>query len=297
MDIPRLSLGASIGLILRHRRLLPKGLALLKAAITEFFIPQFESRLRPGIRPIAVVAHPLDRSIPFVSNRIAGYLGYITLWLKTLLCLYRRFGAPVLPDIEQMIRDVTTLYYASGKVYRRCQSTTTSRPARPLNPYFLVIRLFDPHLHCIPSLHILTMCYNYHQTSKIAGRLSPPEGSGCGAAAQTRRLAVEITEAVLLVKQHSLIDIGSSLFLLSRLFPEYDRKEIDCFVGQLFAGSPHVSPQTGARIREAILASYREMLDLEYRYRHAEPAYLVLSFLKRYCPEQTPAKRPGRQPV
>ena len=279
MDIERLGVGASIGLILRHDRLRNRGIELFKAAVREFFVPQFQSRLLPGIRPVAVVAHPLDDSLPFVPGLFRRYLGYITIWLKTLSYLYRTYGKLALGDIEQMMEDVVLLYDASGSVYRRCQSTTTSRCYAPANPYFLLIVLFDPHLHCIPSLHVLTICYNYHQTRKIMTSLDPDGAIGSRAAAETYRLALRITEATLLVKQHSLLDIGASLFLLSRLFPDYGEMEIRRFTSDLFAGSPALDPDAATRVRRAILQSYEELLALQRGSGGSPPAEIVLDYL------------------
>lgn len=282
MDIERLSVWRSIGLIVSRWSLLCRGVTVLKAAVTEFFIPQFVTRLVPGIRPIAELQHPLDSSIPFVPDQIRRYLGYLTVWLKTLQYLHRTFGNPALPAIERMMRGVTRLYFACGSVYRRCQSTTTSRRTRPFDPWFLTIQLFDPHLHCIPSLHVLTICYNYHQAARASASLGRGDASGSSAAAKTYRSALRITESVLLVKQHSLLDIGPSLFLLSRMFPDYDDEQIRRFVSDLFADSRLVDVRTAGRLREAILDSYRDMLDLERLYAQAQPADLIVEFLKGY---------------
>ena len=75
MDILRLKLGRSIGLILKHGCLLPRGIEVFKAAITEFFLPQFQTRLLPGIRPISVVPHSLDTSLPFVPSCVRSKPG------------------------------------------------------------------------------------------------------------------------------------------------------------------------------------------------------------------------------
>jgi hypothetical protein len=280
MDIERLSLGASIRLILRHFRLRQRGIQVFKAAVREFFLPQFWSRLLPGIRPVAVVSHPLDDCLPFDPRLFRRYLGYFTVWMKTLSCLYRIYGKLALGDIDGMMQGVVLLYDASGQVYRRCQSTTTSRRTAPANPYFLLIALFDPHLHCIPSLHVLTICYNYLQTRKIVMRLDPGRASGSRLVAETYRSALRITEATLLVKQHSLLDIGPSLFLLSRLFPDYDDREIRRFVSELFAGIPILDPDSATRVRGAILRSYEELLARQREHRDSPPTEIVLDFLR-----------------
>jgi hypothetical protein len=280
MDIERLDLGASIRLILHHRPLRRRGIEVFKAAVREFFIPQFQSRVLPGIRPVAVVSHPLDEALPFNPNLFRRYLGYFTVWMKTLWCLYRIYGKPALGDIEAMMRDIVLLYEVSGRVYRNCQSTTPSRCAAPANPYFLLIVLFDPHLHCIPSLHVLTICYNYHQTRQIVTRLDGQSALGSRLAVETYRSALRITEAILLVKQHSLLDIGPSLFLLSRLFPDYDDGEIRRFVSELFADPPVLAAETACRIRREILKSYEELLRRQGRRPEQSPTDILLDYLK-----------------
>jgi hypothetical protein len=280
MDIERLSLGASVRLILRHGRLRRRGILVFKAAVREFFLPQFQSRLLPGFRPVAVLAHPLDDCLPFDPSLFRRYLGYFTVWLKTLACLYRICGKSVLRDVEGMMRDLVLLYRASGSVYRHCQSTTTSRRAAPANPYFLLIAVFDPHLHCIPSLHVLTVCYNYHRTREILTRVDPKGASGSRLAAETYRAALRITEAILLVKQHSLLDIGPSLFLLSRLFPAYDDREIRRFVSELFAEAPVPDPAAAVRFRELILESYRGLLARQKERAECDPTTVILEYLR-----------------
>ncbi len=299
MDILRLKLRRSIGLILEHSRLLPRGIEVFKAAITEFFLPQFQSRLFPGIRPISVMEHREDASLPFLPGCVRSYLGYIAIWLKTLQYLYGAFGRQALRDIEQMIRDVCLIYYAAGRVYKRCQSTTTSRRTPPLNPYFILIRLFDPHLHCIPSLHVMTMCFNYHRTRQIVMKLGSRQAGkelNSEAAAQTYTLALQITEVILLVKQHSLVDIGPSLFLLSSLFPDYDQREVNRFISELFENRRVIGPQSMARVRNGILQTYEEMLSRKRSYPYKEATDIIVEFLEGHKKKQAGRAVEARKP-
>jgi hypothetical protein len=280
MDIESISPLESVGLILRHGRLLHRGLQVLAAAVREFFLPQFQTRLLPGTRPVVVVSHPSDDSLPFVPSLFRRYLSYFTTWLNTLSYLYRIYGKMVLKDIEKMMRDVVRLYEVSGSVYRHCQSTTTSRRSAPTNPFFLLIALFDPHLHCIPSLHVLTVCYNYYRTRQITARFDPDGASGRRLAAQTYAAALQISEAILLVKQHSLLDIGPSLFLLSREFPGYDDGEIRRFVSDLFPDTAVVDRRTGQRLRAVILSSYERLLALQRSRRDCPATDVLLVYLR-----------------
>ena len=86
------------------------------------------------------------------------------------------------------------------------------------------------------------------------------------AVAQTHALALQITEAILLVKQHSLVDVGPSLFLLSSLFPDYDQREAKRFIQGLFENRRVVGQEVKARLRTGILQTYEEMSDRKRLY-------------------------------
>jgi hypothetical protein len=280
MQISGLGFWSSMRLILTHPLLLPRGIDWMKAAAREFFVPQFATLLLPRRRRIAVIGHSLDDTIPFVPHLIRRYLGYVAFCLKTFLCLHRSFGAKAVAHIAEMMDGIVLLYRASGRIYRRCQSTTAYRRPASLDPYFLLIQHVDPHLHCIPSLHVLTVCYLYHQTRKVMDKLACGKHRGTEAISQTYLQALRITEAALLVKQHSLADIAPTLFLLSHLFPDYGPSEVERFVLGLFSESPRVEPKQRILIRKAVLLGYREMLAGERRLPAAEPTELILRFLK-----------------
>ena len=301
MEIESLSLGESVRLILGHGRLRQRGIQVFRAALREFFLPQFQSRLFPHIRPVAVISHPVDDCLPFMPGLFRRYLAYFSLWLRTLSSLYRMYGQIVLGDIEMMMLDIIRLYEVSGQVYRRCQSTTTSRRSAPASPYFLLVAVFDPHLHCIPSLHILTICYNYHRTRQITARIDPGGLSSRRLTAGTYAAALRITEAVLLVKQHSLLDIGPSLFLLSRVFPDFDEGEIRRFVSDLFADTSLVDRHTARRVRAVILASYQDLQSLQRKIGKCPATDVLLVYLEEIARgsggsvKMTPSTLPRRQ--
>jgi hypothetical protein len=61
-------------MILGRPRLLKRGLSLAWHALYHFFLPQFQTRLMPWVRPVAVLGHPLDRFIPFRPGEVRTYL-------------------------------------------------------------------------------------------------------------------------------------------------------------------------------------------------------------------------------
>ena len=80
--------------IVPRRRLLVAGLRLVKTTLDVFFFPQFVSIWFPSHRPLVTVKHPLDDTVPFDPDAVQTYLGFIHLWLRTVVCLYRLLGKP-----------------------------------------------------------------------------------------------------------------------------------------------------------------------------------------------------------
>jgi hypothetical protein len=271
-------------LLLSDWRMVKRWLALIGNAVLHFFLPQYRSLLWPRRRRLATLAHPLDRDIPFRPREVVTYLGYISFWFKTLRWFYDRIGGAALPDIRRSMDEVLLLYKEAGAIYRRCQSTTSTRAPLPNHPYFAVIYLLDPHLACIPSLHILLICHNDLGAARILRRhgLRGEEAERLREA--VREEAARIIEAVLLVKQHSLVDVAPSLFLLTALFPgEYGRQEVADSVSRLFRDWP-VAESSKAGMRALLLSSYDEFLTgwaAGGRNGHRER---ILEFLERYTP-------------
>jgi len=270
-------------MIVGRPRLAKRGLSLAWHALYHFFLPQFQTRLMPWLRPVAVLGHPLDRQIPFQPREVRAYLGYMGFWLRSLRLLYDLWGQAALPDIRRSIDQACLLYREAGGIYRRCQSTTTTRPAMPLDPYFLAIYLFDPHLHCIPSLHILLICYNRHQLAEIFSRENRLNADGLEALLEAEEQAVRVTEAILSIRQHSLVDIAPSLFLLTALLPGFGPKQVAEHVCRLFRGWK-LPEQAKRSMRSFILESYRELAREHEAGKKGGHREVILRFLARYIP-------------
>lgn len=271
-------LAGAVVRILCHGRTLARAIDIARAVITEFFAPQFETRLFPGLRPVVRLGHALDRRLPFRPGRLGFYLGYMGIVLKTVGFIGETCGRSAWRDAAAMLRDVCRLYYASSAVYRRCQSTTLQRLPLRADPRTLLVRLFDPHLHCVPSLHVLAMCYNYWRAEQLLQRRLPAGHPALQRIGELFDLAVEMTETVLLVRQHSVMDIGPSLYLLSRTFPGYGEAEIRRFSAALFAAQPPLARALRAQIRRA----YRELKEASPRASSAGAAQRVVEYLLRH---------------
>jgi hypothetical protein len=258
-------------------------LSLAWHALYHFFLPQFQTRLDPRLRPVALLGHPLDRLIPFRPKEVRTYLGYMSFWMKSLRFLYELLGESVLEDIQDSFDQVCLLYREAGSIYRRCQSTTTTRAGMPLDPFFVAVRLLDPHLHCIPSLHILVICHNQHQFAEILRRRGRLDAGCLPVLRETEAQAVRVTEALLLVRQHSLVDIAPSLFLLAAKYPDFGPKVVGRYVGGLFR-EWRLPEQAKRSMRACILDGYREMERECAAKKKGGYREVLLRFLARYIP-------------
>jgi hypothetical protein len=212
---------------LSHRRTFFLAFRLAFTTLRFFFYPQFETRFFPKRRPVVAVDHPLDALVPFKPGLVDEYLTFFFLWINTALYFSRAGGGAGVEAFRDWIKEMTGLYHDCGAVYLRCQSTT-ERPQDAANSRFSIIHSLDPHLHCVPSLHILIVVANWVMAERHAALLGGGERAA-RAVAYARQEALRITESVLFVKQHSANCVAVSLFLLRVRFPEFgDGRALAC---------------------------------------------------------------------
>jgi hypothetical protein len=208
------------------------------------------------------------------------YLDFVAFWLRTagfLLAQYRRRAFPLVGDF---IESIGKLYAFAAEVYAEHMSTT-DRPRYYRRPRFVLIHAMDPHLMCIPSLHVMVVIRTYTKFAAIirslgdAARFAPH-------IEELRRGALDITEAILYVKQHSVNCISAAMYAMTcfdpALFPEGEARD---FADALFTRPG--SPGEGAAIRSYIIERYRQFLD-EGR-RSPDWRAPLLAFLMRRSPE------------
>jgi len=247
-----------IALALSRPRFLAGGLRLGAEALRSFFIPQFENAIFFR-RPVVNVDHPLDATVPFDPRFVNKYLEFVQLWMASFYRLWRFYGKEAIHDLVGFLDAIRGLYAEAGTVYLTVHTTTT-RPSRNYNLRFALIHAVDPHLDCVPSLHVLLVVANWLLASEIVDRLGPERARGFKRAdverwaRGLRREALAITESVLFVKQHSVNCIGASLFYLKRRFPRFDDSEAEAFVRDLFA-SEAGSLANSEELRSAMLES------------------------------------------
>ncbi|MDR1618333.1 MAG: hypothetical protein LBS06_04720 [Treponema sp.] len=222
-----------------------------------FFYRQYHAAFFRGRIPVSSVDHRLDSRIPFTPSWVAVYLDFVAFWVRTLgflLRVYRRRGVrPVRGFLDGMGR----LYAFAAEVYAKNLSTTR-RPRYYRRPRFLLIHAVDPHLMCVPSLHVMVVIRTCTEFARIVRSLGDGERFA-PRIDEIKKGALAITEAILFVKQHSVNCIAASLYAMDRfdrtLFPPAEAED---FVSRLFTGS--IAAEDGELIRNHILDLYRRFI-------------------------------------
>jgi hypothetical protein len=220
-----------------------------------FFFRQYRAAFLPGRIPVSQADHPLDKKIPFTPRKVDVYLDFVAFWVRVLGFLLKVFGRRALEPVKLFIESMGGLYAWAASVYAKNLSTT-ERPRYLARPRFVVIHAFDPHLMCIPSLHVMVVIRTYTLFRKILRELG---GAGIPQIEEIRQGSLAISEAVLYVKQHSVNCIPAAMYAMTRfdktLFPP---GEAESFASELFrSGLP---PEDGEEIRAHIISLYRRFL-------------------------------------
>jgi hypothetical protein len=221
-----------------------------------FFLLQYWAALFPGRYPVFRADHPLDEKIPFRPRQVEVYLDFVAFWVRALGFILSRFGRRGFPAAKEFLDSMGSLYEYAAQVYRTAFSTT-DRPRYLKSPRFVVIHAFDPHLMCIPSLHVMVVIRTYTLFRNVLERLSAAERYA-GQIEEIRRGALDITEAVLYVKQHSVNCISAAMYAMTSfdrsLFPP---EEAGAFALELFTRTENPAGADGRLIREHIISLYR----------------------------------------
>jgi len=256
--------------------------ALLKCVPSifyHFFFCQHRAAFLPGRIPVSRVDHPLDAKIPFTPGWVTIYIDFVHYWIRLLSFLLRRFGRKSYPHVGGFMQSMGGLYAFAAQVYSKNLSTT-KRPFYIARPRFLVIHMFDPHLMCIPSLHVMVVIFTYTQFAAIAKKLNEEENLKAQIE-EMKQGALAISQAILFVKQHSVNCIPAALYAMTRFSPEhFPQQEAESFTNLLFSPAPkpnetlqncRVHPSAApatklpdadiAQIKAHILALYRRFLE------------------------------------
>jgi hypothetical protein len=280
-----------------HPFLRPAFCRCLPSIVLNFFLRQYHSVFLKKI-PVTDVDHPLDDKIQFVPSWVTIYLDFVQYWVRMLAFFLRRYNRRALPHVRDFIFSMGSLYAYAAQVYSKNLSTT-KRPFYIARPRFFLIHMVDPHLMCIPSLHVMVVVHAYTMFEKIAKSLGEEENLK-DQIIEMKQGALAIVSAILFIKQHSVNCIPASLYAMTCFSPDiFPPKEAETFVEQFFSPPPSAdkapkdskvhpaaSPLTKlppadiAEIKAHVLSLYRRFLDEKDSAKPwNEP---VLNFLRTY---------------
>ncbi|MDR2259029.1 MAG: hypothetical protein LBE14_07770 [Treponema sp.] len=222
-----------------------------------FFFCQYRAALLPGRIPVSSVDHPLDAKIPFAPSWVAVYLDFVAFWVRILSFLLRAYRRRVYKSAGEFVESMGRLYAFAGEVYRKNLSTT-KRPFYIRRPRFLLIHLVDPHLMCIPSLHVMVVIRAYTKFRAVIRGLGD-EARFARQIDEIIRGALAITEAILFVKQHSVNCVAAAMYAMTCFEgPLFPPEEAELFASRLFTRS--LPPEDAEILRTHIINLYRQFL-------------------------------------
>jgi hypothetical protein len=236
------------------------GLRCIKSIFYNFFFRQFRAALFPGRIPVSPVDHPLDEKIPFNPSWVGIYLDFIAFWVRSLGFLRYQYQRRGIKSALSFIKTIGRLYSFAAETYTKNLSTT-NRPRYLARPRFLLIHAVDPHLMCIPSLHVMVVISTYTQFQTMLRSLGDGERFALQIE-EVRRGALNITEAILYVKQHSVNCIAAAMYAMTRFDPAlFPKAEGLDFASRLFITAKNPGPADAEVIRGHIRDLYLAFLE------------------------------------
>ncbi len=240
----------------------PSFIANFKCFITilkEFFFLQYLEKFHVIHIPIVHVDHPLDQKIPFTPAKVSIYLDFINLWVRPLAMLVKKFGFWHASRLtKQWMLRFRKLYLCCGKIYH-FRLTTTDRPKYKEMREFRQIHALDPHFLCVPSLHVATVFLTYGFYRSLFEKEGFSETEKKQWSEELYNSALEITETVLYVKQHSVNCIPAALYLTTANFSEWvSLDDARKFISRLFLTPEGFDSEEAERIRQYISSSFEK---------------------------------------
>jgi hypothetical protein len=246
-----------------HARTLKPAFTFVKTVVIEFFWIQWSVKL--GLRkiPVVPVDHPLDSKVPFRPELARVYLDFTNFWIRPFALMFAHLGVSrAVGYCADFFSRITSVYHQAARVYRY-RMTTTYRPPTKNRVVKNIIRTFDPHYLCVPSLHIaiVALTYSFYRDvfKKEKSRIAKEKIDSYNRALYAG--AVEIAETVLYVKQHSVNCIPAALYMLRNTVPDlFSIADAVGFIESLFEDAPDVTAADKREIAAHIQYMFERLL-------------------------------------
>lgn len=239
-----------------------KAWRLINSVLSQFFFLQTFQALHLTHRPVIYVDTELDEKIPFVPEHVKTYMSFIPFFIKPISMLIKRCGyRNAAPYINVFLKFLATQYHNASSIYKFCM-TTTHRPDYKKSKEFRTIHAADPHLLCVPSLHVTIAAGTYAWFKQFFQTDLLPKEEAEMRLEEIHQQAIKITESVLFVKQHSVNCIPLALYMLTSTMNKsfFSIQDADDFMSELFRNSPEIPESDRTEIRNYFKFMYEKSL-------------------------------------
>lgn len=255
---------------------------LAKTVISNFFIIQQKQKFKISHIPVVHVDHKLDGQIPFVPSKVKIYLDFVWFIARTMDVLFCKLSEEMaVHALAEFEKFITKLYREAGSIYSKTL-TTTDRPKYFASPRFMIIHAFDPHLLCVPSLHVAIVAGTWAFVRKILKSTEMNEYEIQEILDEIYFGAIKISESVLYVKQHSINCVTAALYFLTTINEKnfFSEKDAENFTEKLFQDSTDIFPSDVQEIHEYMKKMYKGLMK---EYKKAENWQApIFSWLSNY---------------
>lgn len=237
---------------------------LLLTAWKSFVCIQNKRKFNLTKTKIVSVDHPLDKKIPFVPENVKIYLDFVNFFCRIMRMFVKKTGIKkgMLLNIR-IIDFIKSLYSNASKVYLYALSTT-KRPFYLKKPKFFIIHFFDPHLLCVPSLHVAIVIGVWAKVRELLKESNFNEKDGEEILNEIYYGSIAITESVLYVKQHSINCVAGALYMLTAAYGNDFFSEEDCkkTIANFFKNADDIEEKSKNEILGYIEAMYNNLCDI-----------------------------------
>ena len=202
-----------------------------------------------------------------IPQNIFVYLSFVSFFVRPIDMLKHNLGLKkAAPYLCVYLKFLTSVYRNAASIYRYTM-TTTSRPRYLKTHKFRTIHFFDPHLLCVPSIHVAISAglYAWFRQFFKTGLFSNEEAEAY--LNEIKKQALAIVESVLLVKQHSVNCIPLALYMLTSTMNKsfFSAQDAIDFIDSLFIDSTEIDQTTRKEIIEYFYYMYdRALLESKY---------------------------------
>ena len=152
-----------------------------------------------------------------MPEKVDIYLDFVNFWIRPLSFILQKMDRKRgLQYCAEYLNAINTCYQEASRMYK-FRMSTTYRPPAALFGKFRMIHILDPHLLCVPSLHVAIVVLAYTFFADVFKQEHIPDDMQQKLSQELYAGALQIAETVLYVKQHSVNCIAAALYMMIKL--------------------------------------------------------------------------------